>query len=279
MKLKYRNLEKLKDLTKKEMDFLFYIARHQNLAGEIPGVHHKDVCRHTGMCKQSFYTVLRSLKAKDIIAYAKRTDIDYDVKILDNDFSYEGAFQEGYVNLNREVFRQKRFQALKAKEQYFLLELLKRTHENGRSFKISTKKLYENFSKMLGVTKRMVRYYLHSLRQFFSIGIKHGIYYITYLHSVFRPVAKAGEEEQEFTYFVEVACRRNKMQCGTKEIADTAHLIKQYRDTSGGLSDRFQQTAAMKQTVAHCIRISSEAAQNILSAKYIHRLVRQELFD
>lgn len=153
MRIKYSMLPKLQNLTNREMDFLLYIARYQDLAGNVPGVHNKDVCKHTGMCKQSFYTVMRSLEEKKIIKSVKRSEIDYDILILDNDFSYTGAFQEGYVNLHRQIFHQKQFKTLKSNEKYLLMELLKRTHENSSSFQIRTKKLYEVFTKLLGVIR------------------------------------------------------------------------------------------------------------------------------
>ena len=145
MRIKYSKLPMLRNLTNKEMDFFLYIARYQDLAGNVPGVHNQDVCKHTGMCKQSFYTVLRSLQKKGIIEYRKCSEIDYDIHIVDNDFSYDGAFQEGYINLHREVFHLERFKKLKANEKYLLFELLKRTHENRSSFRIGTQKFYENW--------------------------------------------------------------------------------------------------------------------------------------
>lgn len=144
MRIKYSKLPMLRNLTNKEMDFFLYIARYQDLAGNVPGVHNQDVCKHTGMCKQSFYTVLRSLQKKGIIEYRKCSEIDYDIHIVDNDFSYDGAFQEGYINLHRKVFHRERFKKLKANEKYLLFELLKRTHENRSSFRIGTQKFYEN---------------------------------------------------------------------------------------------------------------------------------------
>lgn len=273
MRIKYSMLPKLQNLTNREMDFLLYIARYQDLAGNVPGVHNKDVCKHTGMCKQSFYTVMRSLEEKKIIKSVKRSEIDYDILILDNDFSYTGAFQEGYVNLHRQIFHQKQFKTLKSNEKYLLMELLKRTHENSSSFQIRTKKLYEVFTKLLGVTERVIRYYLRSLRKFFSIGIKKGKYYITYLHSVFQTKEKKGVEEQEFEYFVKVQCRRRKIKYTETELGLTAALLKQYRPEvirQGG------DINYLKQILARCIQMSGV---RLLNGKYIHKLVRSALLD
>ena len=109
---------------------------------------------------------------------------DYDIIILDNDFSYPSSYQEGYVNLNRKVFSSPGFKKLRAKEKALLLLLLQRTHENRSSYQIGTKKFYEKYMALLGVTKHVLRGYLHSLKKFFSIGVKDGKYFITFLWRV-----------------------------------------------------------------------------------------------
>ena len=279
MRIKYSKLPMLRNLTNKEMDFFLYIARYQDLAGNVPGVHNQDVCKHTGMCKQSFYTVLRSLQKKGIIEYRKCSEIDYDIHIVDNDFSYDGAFQEGYINLHREVFHLERFKKLKANEKYLLFELLKRTHENRSSFRIGTQKFYENWMAELGVTKRVIRYYLHSLRKFFLIGIKQGKYYITYLHSVFNQKEEKTIDEQEFDYFVEVQCRREKIKFTSEALHDTGKLLRQYRP---GIVRQGGTLGELKRIMAQCIQTSIQGQDQRtrhLNSKYIHKLMQTALFE
>ena len=139
MKIKNAKLPELRNLTNKEMDFFLYLVRRQDLRGYVYGVHNQAVCKATGMCKQSFYSTLYSLRDKGIISYEKNTEIDYDVVITNNDFSYPGAFHEGYVSLHRQVFHRKSFKKLKANEKYLFFELMKRTRKDTGSFRVGTR--------------------------------------------------------------------------------------------------------------------------------------------
>lgn len=235
MKLKYVVLDKLLSLTKKEIDFLLFISKYQDDHGHIIGIFYLDVCTAMGMSKQTFYNTLRSLAEKRIIAYSHSDQThDFDITILDNDFSYLESFKEGYVDIARKIFHTSQFMQLKAKEKILLLLFLKITHENSSSYQIGTKKFYDKYTELLGVSKRVLRGYLHSLKQFFSIGIKDGKYFITYLASVFKPRLEQKEQrEQHHCHVVEVSCRRSKMKVAdqnTEEIKDTAKLIVQYRN-------------------------------------------------
>jgi len=235
MKLKYAVLDKLLSLTNKEIDFLMFIARYQDDYGHIIGIFYLDVCTAMGMSKQTFYNTLRSLADKGIITYSHSDQThDFDITILNNDFSYPESFKEGYVDVARKIFHTSQFMQLKAKEKILLLLFLKITHENSSSYQIGTKKFYDKYMDLMGVTKRVLRGYLHSLKQFFSIGIKNGKYFITFLASVFKPRLEQREQrEQHHGHVVEVSCRRSKMKVAdqdTEQINATAKLIVQYRN-------------------------------------------------
>lgn len=277
MKIKYSKLSELRTLTGRELDFFFYLIRFQDDMGYVIGVHNKEVCETSGMCKQTFYDALRSLERKGIIKVSKNAEADYDILILNNDLSTEEARKEGYIQMNRPVFQKQKFKKLKGHEKYMLLELLKRTNENNRSYIVGTKKFYEVFTELLGVSKRVIRGYLHSLKSFFSVGIKEGKYYITYLHSVFR-----GERSQTITqvrnrYFVKMTLRRNKAKGEQKEIQDTADLLSQYRERAKSCGISFR---ALKMLLTDTIKESFQARRpkdRYLSAKYVHKLLRNRL--
>lgn len=74
MKIKNAKLPELRNLTNKEMDFFLYLVRRQDLRGYVYGVHNQAVCKATGMCKQSFYSTLYSLRDKGIIPIKKYRD-------------------------------------------------------------------------------------------------------------------------------------------------------------------------------------------------------------
>lgn len=278
MRIKYSLIDKLKNLTSTEMDLFLYIAKYQRLNGFVAGVHNQNVCKATGMCKQSFYTAMRGLERKEIVKINRTSDIDYDFLILGNDFTGDDAFKagcEGYIDLSRSIFHKKQFKQLKAKEKWLLLYFLHCTHDNSSSYRIGTGNFYKKFCTLLGVTKRMVRSYLHSLRAFFSVGIVKGIYYITFKKSVFNQ--KQGEQEkQEHEFFASALLRRNKIRKYNQEaLAETAKLIKQYRgiahDSGYNIFD------VLEKAVRESIPDESKPKDRKLSYKYVHKLVRKTL--
>ena len=268
MKIKYSLLDKLNSLTNKEVDFILYVARYQDDYGCIRGMYYRDVCKNADMCKQTFYDTLRSLQAQGIITYS-RVNQDYDITILDNDFSYPGAYHEGYINVSRQVFHTRRFHELKAKEKLLLLHFMKITHSASGSYQIGTGKLYTKYTQLLGVTKRVLRGYLHSLKKFFAIGIKDGKYFISYLRTVFNDRVEVSETDQYMRHLVRVSCRRAKIKDFVPAaVKDVVTIMKQYRKEA-------QESSIGKsifEIVDDCICQAKE-----LNSKYIHKLVRGAL--
>ena len=189
--------------------------------------------------------------------------------------SKELPYKEGYINLHRQIFHKQAFKKLKANEKYLLFELLKRTHENSSSYHVGTRKFYSVFTGLLGVTERVIRYYLHNLRKFFSVGIKNGQYWITYMHSVFHEQEARGVEEQEFEFYIQSICRRDKVSGSEQEIHDTARLIKQYRPR---YKEWYQSTVEqLKKDIATCIHQCAERGNKLLSAAQIHKMLQQTM--
>lgn len=271
MKLKETIIDNLNCLLAKEWALFIYLIRRQNQSdGRVEGVYYRDVMKETGMCKQSFYNALRGLESKQVISVTRGSDKDYNVQIRGNAFPTNASYSEGYVKLNRRVFRSRRFKALKAHEKYMLFEFLKCTHEGRGSWRIGVKRLYEKFTKLLGVTERTIREYLHSLRKFFSIGIKDGKYYITYLHSVFQDGGEKAEDTWHYEHLVKKECWRNHVTYDETSLKETAFLVKQYRQLGGGAK-------ALIRIVMLCIQKSVEGVERrdrTLQYKYIHKLVK-----
>lgn len=280
MRIKYKLIPKLKDLTSVEIDFFLYIAKYQQKSGWVRGVHNQDVCKHTGMCKQSFYTAMRGLEKKGIVRVEKNSDIDYDIFILNNDFTKDGSLTkgcEGFISLDREVFHKKQFKELKAKEKWMLLYFMHCTHENTGSYRIGTANFYKKFCELLGVTKRMIRSYLHNLRYFFSVGIVKGIYYITYKRSIFHPKENIGQEKQEHEFFTAALLRRYKIRkYSTYAFEETAKLIKQYRGIAA--DSGYNIFSLLEEAIGKSILKDKRPKDRKLSYKYIHKLVRKALY-
>lgn len=229
MKIKYSILDRLAKTTKKELDFFLYVARFQDDYGHIKGVYHAEVCKNTGMCKQTFYSAMYALQTKGIIRYQKLTDSDYDIWILDNDFSYPDAVREGYVMLNRELFRSKSFRSLKAKEKYLLLDLMRITHSNRGIYSIRRNHFYEKYGKILGTSMRIIRYYLQNLRRYFEVQLKNGVYHIQYKVSKFaKSVETAAGQVRK--HDAKVLLRRSGYDYNDpKEVKEIEELLKQYK--------------------------------------------------
>ncbi|WP_334104160.1 hypothetical protein [Muricomes intestini] len=270
MRIKYSIIGKLANLTNVEWDFLLYIGRYQDRMGCVEGVYYRDVMRNTGMCKQSFYNALEGLETKKIISYCKNSEIDYDIRILDNEFPTQESFKEGYIKLNRKIFRATKFLKLKAKEKFLTIEFLKITHENASSYQKQKDDFFDKYCRMLGVTRRVIRGYLHHLRKLFSIGIKDGKYFITYLHTVFKDDNRRSQELQHFDHLIKKECQRRYIQYDQQTIQDTAKLIQQYRQEVGG-------TKEMLLVLGTCIESSVsqlKKQERYLKPDYIHKLVR-----
>lgn len=283
MKNKYTIIEKFHNLTSSEMKLIFYMMECQDQStGCVKGLYYRDAVKHTGMCKQSFYNALRGLEKKNVIKVEKNSDLDYDIQIYGNAFPWKGTkektYQEGYVNLTMEVFHSEKFRKLKAHEKYLLLEFLKRTHEGRGSFCAGVQNFYEKWGKTLGVTKRVIRGYLHRLRDFFAIGIKNGKYYITYLHSIFKkpdPRAPGYKRQELYTFeqWVRKECNRLHISYTADALEETAIYIMQYRPLVG-------KTEQAEAIVMRCIEKSVKKLRRCdrtLDKIYVHKLVIQEL--
>lgn len=286
MKTKYTIIQKLNTVTSKEMDLFFYLVMNMNQHNAyVEGVYYRDVMKVTGMCKQSFYNALKGLEEKEIVQVQKLSEVDYNVLILGNHFPNVEELKKGYVKLNRKAFRKKEFWDLKAHEKYMLLEFLKGTHENGHSIRIGVKRFYEKYTKLLGVSVRVIRGYLHNLRKFFSIGIKDGKYFITYLHSVFKDDVrkrKKGKTEEAWylQHLVKKECWRNHIKYEEKNLADTAYFPRQYKEFVGKGKNETEKIMEAAKVLMLCIRTSVEEIQRkdrVLDTKYIHILIRKAL--
>ncbi len=260
-----------------EMDLLYYLVFNQdNSTGEVLGVKYKDVSEATGMVKQSFYNSLYSLQKKNIITYQRHEDgAFYTVKILDNDFPDNISRSKGYINLKRTVFHSKEFKELKPQEKYLVLYFYKRTHENQGSFCIYVQNLYKNLTLLLGVTDRVVRSYLHSLRQFFSIGIVRGKYYITYKHNIFKE--KLEQPERLFKdkrIICEMAHKLKIRNTNDYEISQTAEFLYQYKQMAAKAKKDLKKIIfeAIKDTVSGILQKDRK-----LSYKLINILIKERL--
>ena len=255
-------------LTNKEVTFMQEIAKYQDDKGRVIGVYYRNIIEKCEICKQTFYNVKVSLEKKGLIACEER-DGDYDIMILNNDFSYPESYKEGYVKLSRKAFDTKKYKNLKANEKLLLLHFLTITHENSGIYRKNLIEFNNKYMNLLGVTKRVLTGYLYSLKSFFSIFKKDGKSFIEYRSEVFEKLQSESEVDQYFGYIVRTGCRRNKVDANSiTAVKDTLQLIKQYRQEAR------EAGRSIYEILNGCL---AECRNNILNSKYIHKLIRQEL--
>lgn len=85
-----------------------------------------------------------------------------------------------------------------------------------------------------------------------------------------------GTEAMEHENFIQVCCRRNKIRrASSKQIQDTARLIKQYRKEAE--RQRYSIYEVLKLAIRQAAQEKERAKDRILNPKYIHMLTRNML--
>lgn len=275
-KLKNSVLDKMlqADLTKAEVDFMLEISHYQDNSGRIYGVYYKAICKAIGISYETFYVTMRALADKGLICLTKAHYEDWDIIIKDNDFSYPGALKEGYISTGHDIFYMKHFRELKAKEKLLAMQFLKIAGA-GKRYHIGVELFYDKYAKLLQVTKRTIQTYLGKLKQFFSIGIKDKMYWITPLVAVFK--SNAPKDIQRFAdHLSSVACRRNKATYTEDSLRNTTDLIKQYAE-----SLKTEIAQVFLKAVSNSIEKANEAVRDKskwnrqLNPKFIHKIIRE----
>lgn len=275
-KLKNSVLDKmlLADLTKAEVDFMLEISHYQDVSGKIYGLYYKAVCKAIDISYETFYVTMRSLAEKGFICFEKACYGDWDIKINGNDFSYPGALQEGYISTGHDIFYNKGFRELKAKEKLLAMQFIKIAGA-GKRYHIGVNLFYEKYAGMLQVAKRTIQVYLGRLKKFFSIGIKDKMYWITPLVAVFKN--NAPKDIDRFSeHLSRVACRRNRATYTEENLQNTKDLIKQYADSNKtGIARMF--LSAVKRSIEktnETVRKKNKWNRQ-LNPKFIHKLIRE----
>ncbi len=277
-KLKNSVLDKLlqSHLTKAELDFLIELSHYQDNLGKVHGVYYRSMCKVTGMSYQTFYVTMLSLADKGVICYEKAYYGDWDITILDNDFSYPEAVKEGYISTGHDIFYDEAFKELKANEKLLAMQFLK-IGGAGKRYHIGVELFYEKYAELLRVAKRTIQVYLGRLKAFFSIGIKDKMYWITPLQKVFKD--RAPKDIQNFAaHLGRVALRRNKAVYTEESLRDTLELVKQYAQ-----SFKEETAKIFLGAVAGSIAKTNETVRDKrkwdrnLKPKFIHKLMRSSM--
>lgn len=243
MKLKCSLIDNLIPLSSCQYDiFISLVQRSDERFALVRGAYYKDMVKGVrgnkdkiGCCNQTFYNGLRALEKHGIIKVSKQSDLDFDVHICGNEYPEHSkkAFEdEPYINFNNDVFSTNSFKRLKAHEKYLFLYFYQYTFKNNgkQTKKINKKNFYENMTKKLGVSKAVLRKYLHSLKLFYSIGTLDGNLLVTRLKATNMNQIKAKTEEQwTLEQYIISQCHRLRMKFEKKDIDGLIKYVKDHR--------------------------------------------------
>ena len=282
-KLKYKVIEKLNTMnaTSGEINLLILLSKYQDEKGFVSGVYYKEVCEKLKISYQLFYDLLRSLNYKRIISYEKGSYLDYDVKILDNDFSNEN-FHDGYFNMNHKIFSNFKFFSLKAKEKLLAFRLMKilltkdYIRDRQKSFIITKEKLTTEWTVFFRVSFRAMKGYLKSLKEFFYIVLKDGKYYITGKREVYDRNQQT-EEEQYNEFRIRKICRREKVNASTEKIMEFAKAINRKSQKLCYVPKEKRETT-LTELLVQAIKKSVEkykGEERCLNPAYVHSILNK----
>lgn len=223
--------------TNAEIDFILYLGNLVDDIGSIQGIYYKDVMDELSISDQTFYNLKQSLVEKGIISAKKliRNCLNYNdwnIMLLDNDFSNKIFYSNGYINLHHTIFSSEEFKVLKANEKLLILYLLKITETSKHAFRMKKNNFFSKFSELFGVTRRVIRSYVNSLKTFFSIKLKLGMYSFEPLESTKKTVRQIDQIAIN-KHNLEAIFRRLRMNKGDKDtyqkkFQEVLLFLKQY---------------------------------------------------
>lgn len=275
IKLSVINKWTSKNLTAAEVNFLIYISHYQNDAGKAIGIYYRNTCAEMGISIQTFYNIVHSLSEKNIISITRESQLDYDIRIVGNDFT-DSNFKEGYINTNRYVFYDNQFMGLKAAEKLMLLDLMKNTYVNKGRFIIGINKFYSKYMDKYKVTKRVLRGYLCSLKAFFHVSLHNGNYIIIPMKSIFDKTEES-EEDVYAEHVVITGCRRNKIQQVTPIHKNICVLMKQYKNYTKDIAHAILTAINDSIRVINMYNSPHDPIVRELRPKLIHKLLKNYL--
>lgn len=273
--IKNRLFDKMFELSSNEISFLLYIARYQDESGKVVGVYYKDVCENIYVSIQTFYTVLHSLRDKGLITYTKNHYTDYDITILDNDFSKKNAKNSYFVVTNR-LFSLPEFHALKAGEKLLAIYIYRYYTTNKTSYQIHRAKFLDKWTKLLKVSSRVIKGYLCHLKRslLISEGTKNDKYYMTPLERTLEKTKDSADRKFCHKKIVRALCRRKKIRnYHQNEIDDIAVLIDQYSGQANQIGKGILE--CISQAIDNTVKYYKlQGRERALEPRFIHSMLR-----
>lgn len=272
-------------LTRCEISFLLCVSRYQDLGGHVRGVYYRELAGEMYSSYPQFYAAMKSLEAKGFLRCEKNNYYDYDITIVDNDYRQNDLYEDAgenlrkkpYINTRHEIFYSETFLKMKPGAQLLAMEFMGVTRMQKGTHRIRVENFFAKYQELLGVTKRTLRVYLTQLKEFFSIGIQNGLYWIRPKAKVYRDGGNT-EIENFNEQQIRTECRRNKIRVESQdEVKEVRSLVRQYGKKA---------VAAGKdalETVLEGIRRSIDlyeplsARESVLKPRLVHVWVRKLL--
>lgn len=230
-------------LTDAQISFLLVISRYQDdTNNRIYGAHHEQISREAHISSTTYYACIRDLEEKGFIKTVQNKEYgDWDIIILNNDFTYEGAFYEGYLDTNHEIFYNKEFYYMTAIQKLLTIDLLRICQSNialKGYYRIGVNTFYDKYqekfctyAKSNKLTKRVLQNCLKALKKYFTMGIKNRMYWFKPLkEKIFQKetINRRTEEGVLKKFIGTTICRRLKLSYTKESFNDTTALLKQY---------------------------------------------------
>lgn len=228
------------NLTSAQINFIVVISRYQSDDGRISGAYYNNICKEAYISAPTFYSTIRELEKKHIIKYVQnKKDGDWDIVILNNDFSNPETLKEGYLKMDHKIFYEKKFFKMTAMEKLLAMDLLRICQANGGKYHIKPvefyekyKKIFEKYAKNEELSKRVLQECLKTLKRYFSIYTKDKQYWFEPRKNVYQEdkINKTTEEGKYKLHIGTMICRRLKADYTQKTFNDLTGFIKQFSD-------------------------------------------------
>ena len=156
-------------ITAKEIDVLFWIARRQDAYGRTFGVKYYDVCTDTSISIQEYYNCISGLEIKNFVRVINRNSQQgWDVEILGNIFATSQDDKKRYLNINKDIFYSESFINLKANEKKLLIRILLEKRSNNKAFFMRI----DTLMNWIGIDNiQLMNSYILKLKKFFQINL------------------------------------------------------------------------------------------------------------
>lgn len=278
-KLRYSIINRILDenLTGTQIDILLYISRFQDDSGRIFGVYYKDIAIATFRHKTQIYKALSALESKGFISREKNSRYDMDITILNNDFS-DKDFSGGYLSVDKKIFLNGEFFRMKAREKIITLQLIKNCDSAPKgTFRKKREEFIKWYGEKLGVISRSVGAYLTTLKKYFNIYLKNGIYYIKCLKGKIEGTKQENfdimaptDRDQLYRHEVNKSLRRSRAACDPEDKKELGKILQQYADEWNLIP------LDLTPILRRCLELADNMERKV-NIKLVHKLVRDTL--